>query len=88
MIFFSARAAIARAPGGVWTLPRLREAKFAAKRKPNSEGPRMKSRFAEAMAKLPLVAILRGIAPAESPAILRALLAEGFLPGSRPRHSA
>ena len=47
----------------------------------------MKSRFAEAMAKLPLVAILRGIAPAESPAILRALLAEGFLLIEAPLNS-
>ena len=47
----------------------------------------MKSRFAEAMAKLPLVAILRGITPAESPAILRALLAEGFLLIEAPLNS-
>ena len=39
----------------------------------------MKSRFADAMAKLPLVAILRGVTPDESPAILRALIGEGFL---------
>jgi 2-dehydro-3-deoxyphosphogalactonate aldolase len=47
----------------------------------------MKSRFAEAMATLPLVAILRGITPAESPAILRALLAEGFLLIEAPLNS-
>jgi 2-dehydro-3-deoxyphosphogalactonate aldolase len=39
----------------------------------------MQSRFVEAMARLPLVAILRGVTPAESPAILRALIAQGFL---------
>ena len=39
----------------------------------------MKSRFADAMARLPLVAILRGVAPAESPTILRTLIDEGFL---------
>jgi 2-dehydro-3-deoxyphosphogalactonate aldolase len=39
----------------------------------------MKSRFADAMAKFPLVAILRGLTPDESPAILRALIGEGFL---------
>ena len=47
----------------------------------------MKSRFADAMATLPLVAILRGIAPAESPAILQALLAEGFLLIEAPLNS-
>ena len=47
----------------------------------------MKSRFAEAMAKLPLVAILRGIKPAESSGILRALLAEGFLLIEAPLNS-
>jgi 2-dehydro-3-deoxyphosphogalactonate aldolase len=39
----------------------------------------MQNRFVEAMARLPLVAILRGVTPAESPEILRALIAQGFL---------
>jgi 2-dehydro-3-deoxyphosphogalactonate aldolase len=47
----------------------------------------MQSRFAEAMARLPLVAILRGIAPAESPAILAALIGEGFLLIEAPLNS-
>jgi len=47
----------------------------------------MNSRFAEAMARLPLVAILRGITPAESPAILRALIGEGFLLIETPLNS-
>lgn len=47
----------------------------------------MKSRFVDAMARLPLVAILRGITPAESPDILRALLAEGFLLIETPLNS-
>ena len=34
--------------------------------------------FATAMARLPLVAILRGLTPAEAPEILRALVGEGF----------
>ncbi len=38
----------------------------------------MPNRFAAAMARLPLVAILRGLAPAEAPAILEALLSHGF----------
>ena len=38
----------------------------------------MDSRFAEAMASLPLVAILRGIAPGESAPILKALVEAGF----------
>ena len=38
----------------------------------------MDVRFQAAMAKLPLVAILRGIAPAEAPAVVEALLAEDF----------
>ncbi len=38
----------------------------------------MPSRFAAAMARLPLVAILRGLTPAEAPAILEALLSQGF----------
>jgi 2-dehydro-3-deoxyphosphogalactonate aldolase len=46
------------------------------------------SRFTEAMAKLPLVAILRGITPAESPDILRALIGEGFLLIEAPLNSA
>jgi 2-dehydro-3-deoxyphosphogalactonate aldolase len=47
----------------------------------------MNSRFSEAMARLPLVAILRGITPAESPAILRALIGEGFLLIEAPLNS-
>jgi 2-dehydro-3-deoxyphosphogalactonate aldolase len=47
----------------------------------------MTSRFMEAMAKLPLVAILRGIAPAEAPDILRALIGEGFLLIEAPLNS-
>jgi 2-dehydro-3-deoxyphosphogalactonate aldolase len=39
----------------------------------------MNGHFAAAMSKLPLVAILRGIAPAQAPEVLRALVAEGFL---------
>jgi len=38
----------------------------------------MDSRFTEAMGRLPLVAILRGVKPAEAPGILRALAGEGF----------
>ena len=38
----------------------------------------MANRFAAAMARLPLVAILRGLKPEEAPAILEALLAQGF----------
>src|SRR5471030_639009 len=47
----------------------------------------MTSRFAEAMASLPLVAILRGITPAESPDILRVLIGEGFLLIEAPLNS-
>src|SRR5471032_1875211 len=47
----------------------------------------MNSRFVDAMARLPLVAILRGMTPAESPDILRALLAEGFLLIEAPLNS-
>lgn len=47
----------------------------------------MKSRFAEAMDRLPLVAILRGITAAESPAILAALIGEGFLLIEAPLNS-
>jgi 2-dehydro-3-deoxyphosphogalactonate aldolase len=47
----------------------------------------MTSRFTEAMAKLPLVAILRGITPAEAPDILRALIGEGFLLIEAPLNS-
>jgi 2-dehydro-3-deoxyphosphogalactonate aldolase len=47
----------------------------------------MQSRFVEAMARLPLVAILRGISPAEAPAILRALIAQGFLLIEAPLNS-
>ena len=39
------------------------------------------------MARLPLVAILRGITPAESPAVLRALIGEGFLLIEAPLNS-
>ena len=38
----------------------------------------MDTRFQAAMAKLPLVAILRGVTPAQAPAIAEALLAEDF----------
>ncbi len=38
----------------------------------------MPNRFAAAMARLPLVAILRGLTPPEAPAILEALLSRGF----------
>jgi 2-dehydro-3-deoxyphosphogalactonate aldolase len=38
----------------------------------------MPNRFAAAIARLPLVAILRGLKPVEAPAILEALLAHGF----------
>jgi 2-dehydro-3-deoxyphosphogalactonate aldolase len=38
----------------------------------------MDPRFAAAMAKLPLVAILRGVGPGEAPAIAEALLTNGF----------
>jgi 2-dehydro-3-deoxyphosphogalactonate aldolase len=47
----------------------------------------MDSRFADALAKFPLVAILRGVTPAESPAILRALVSEGFLLIETPLNS-
>jgi len=47
----------------------------------------MNSRFAEAMARLPLVAILRGITPAESPAVVAALIGEGFLLIEAPLNS-
>src|SRR5260370_25436760 len=47
----------------------------------------MKDRFAAAMARLPLIAILRGIKPAEAPAILRALIEEGFLLIEAPLNS-
>ncbi|MBV8473596.1 MAG: 2-dehydro-3-deoxy-6-phosphogalactonate aldolase [Hyphomicrobiales bacterium] len=38
----------------------------------------MANRFAAAMARLPLIAILRGVKPEEAPAILEALVAPGF----------
>ncbi len=47
----------------------------------------MNTRFAEAMARLPLVAILRGITPVESPAMLRALTDQGFLLIETPLNS-
>src|ERR1700749_2541856 len=47
----------------------------------------MNERFADAMARLPLIAILRGIKPAEAPDVLRALLAEGFLLIEAPLNS-
>ena len=47
----------------------------------------MHSRFAAAMARLPLVAILRGIKPAEAPAVLRALIDHGFLLIEAPLNS-
>jgi len=47
----------------------------------------MKNRFAEAMARLPLIAILRGIRPAEAPDVLRALTSEGFLLIEAPLNS-
>ena len=39
----------------------------------------MATRFQSAMAKLPLVAILRGVTPTDAPLILEALLDEGFV---------
>jgi 2-dehydro-3-deoxyphosphogalactonate aldolase len=50
-------------------------------------GLAMKDRFAAAMARLPLIAILRGIKPAEAPDVLRALIAEGFLLIEAPLNS-
>lgn len=47
----------------------------------------MNNRFAEAMTRLPLVAILRGITPAEAPATLRALIDQGFLLIEAPLNS-
>ena len=47
----------------------------------------MKDRFADAMAHLPLIAILRGIKPAEAPDVLRALIGEGFLLIETPLNS-
>jgi 2-dehydro-3-deoxyphosphogalactonate aldolase len=47
----------------------------------------MNKRFADAMNRLPLVAILRGIKPAEAPDVLRALLAEGFVLIEAPLNS-
>ena len=38
----------------------------------------MATRFQSAMAKLPLVAILRGVTPEDAPLILEALLGQGF----------
>ncbi len=38
----------------------------------------MANRFAAAMARLPLIAILRGLKPEEAPAILEALITQGF----------
>lgn len=47
----------------------------------------MDNRFAEAMARFPLVAILRGITPAEAPDALRALIGHGFLLIEAPLNS-
>jgi 2-dehydro-3-deoxyphosphogalactonate aldolase len=47
----------------------------------------MKNRFVDALARLPLVAILRGVTPPESPAILRALISNGFLLIEAPLNS-
>ena len=47
----------------------------------------MNSRFADAMARLPLVAILRGLTPGESAAILQTLIGEGFLLIEAPLNS-
>lgn len=47
----------------------------------------MKDRFDDAMARLPLIAILRGIKPAEAPDVLRALIGEGFLLIETPLNS-
>jgi 2-dehydro-3-deoxyphosphogalactonate aldolase len=47
----------------------------------------MKDRFVDAMARLPLIAILRGIKPVEAPDVLRALIGEGFLLIEAPLNS-
>jgi 2-dehydro-3-deoxyphosphogalactonate aldolase len=47
----------------------------------------MNNRFAEAVARLPLVAILRGVTPGEAPAMLRALVDQGFLLIEAPLNS-
>jgi 2-dehydro-3-deoxyphosphogalactonate aldolase len=47
----------------------------------------MKQRFADAMASLPLIAILRGIKPTEAPDVLRALIEAGFLLIEAPLNS-
>ena len=47
----------------------------------------MTNRLADALAKLPLVAILRGVTSAESPDILKALIGEGFLLIEAPLNS-
>src|SRR5579872_4731573 len=52
--------------------------RFPPKREAFSEGEPLNSRFAEAMAKLPLAAILRGIRPDEATPILMALIDAGF----------
>jgi 2-dehydro-3-deoxyphosphogalactonate aldolase len=65
----------------------LPDGPFAARKVWNHREQVMNSRFVDAMAKLPLVAILRGMTPAESPGILRALLAEGFLLIEAPLNS-
>jgi 2-dehydro-3-deoxyphosphogalactonate aldolase len=44
-------------------------------------------RFAAAMARLPLIAILRGVSPRETPDILHALLSQGFLLIEAPLNS-
>jgi 2-dehydro-3-deoxyphosphogalactonate aldolase len=47
----------------------------------------LSSRFAEAMANMPLVAILRGLTPDESPPVLAALIDAGFLLIEAPLNS-
>jgi 2-dehydro-3-deoxyphosphogalactonate aldolase len=51
------------------------------------EQKNVSSRFAEAMAKMPLVAILRGVTPDETPPVLAALIDAGFLLIEAPLNS-